>query len=162
MRLTVGWTQRVSVKTGAHGVYQLMWPGRRWVSARGRLESDVRPLLVVALVGVVCDALHALTARATSRTLRWPDDQSERACVEGEQGEAAANGHIRVWDGMALSASVCTAMREASEGPIRLPPVLVARLALPVSVLAPYTTNHGSLADDGQANRHTAWHSTLV
>jgi hypothetical protein len=53
-------------------------------------------------------------------------------------------------------------MDEALAGSNRLLPELVATTALPVSVLAQYTTNHGSITDNSQANRHTAWHTTLV
>jgi hypothetical protein len=52
-------------------------------------------------------------------------------------------------------------MDEASHVPIRLLPVLVARLALLVSVLAHHTTKHGTFTDS-QADWHTARHTALV
>jgi hypothetical protein len=83
-----------------------------------------------------------------------------RASVRGEQGEATANGASRVhW---MLSAFACAEMDEASHVPIRPLPVLVARLALPMSVLARYTIEHGTFTDDSQANWHTARHTALV
>lgn len=62
-----------------------------------------------------------------------------------------------------LSVFACTARDAALHGPnSRLLPVLDAKGVLPVSVLAPYTKHHGSLADDSQAHRHTTRHTTLV
>jgi hypothetical protein len=84
--------------------------------------------------------------------------------VEEEQGEATANGANRVTRMFSLSA--LRWMDEELHGSIRPFPVLVAKLALPVSVLAQYTNNHGSFTDDCQADWytrwHTAWHPTPV
>lgn len=144
--------------------------GRRAIKQCGRAtgqcareagESDVPGPLVV------CDVLHALRQCPLAPTLRWPDDDSDvwrRSSTRG-RGSSSQRGQPsqRVRDALPLSALLCCVMVEAFfDGPNQLLHVLAARTALPVSVLAQYTTNHGPFADYSQANWHTAWHTTLV
>lgn len=114
--------------------------------------------------------LQALREEPLAPALRWPgDDKATCVRVEERRGDkgqrATANGASRVRDNaqMLCLCLHCDGSGKALDGPDnRLLPVLDAKGALPVSVLALYTTNYGSLSNDSQANRHTAWHTTLV